>query len=254
MGMHTVVSIEQILHIIKKHIRLVSFVTLIITGLIWLLTVFLMTPQYQASAQVLVNRKQANAVVQTNQIQTDIQMINTYKDIIRNPIILDEVADKLKAKGDFSGNVKQLQQMITISNKENSQVFSVDVKAKNPYLASDIANQTVNTFKKKIGKIMSVNNISIISKAKPDKHVVSPSLKKNLLIGVMGGLILGVLLAILSEYLDKTVKDTQFIADELGLPNLGVVFEIPEATGRGTMGAQAGPKIADTKKQQRVRT
>lgn len=248
MGMHTVVSLEQILHVIKKHIRLVSLVTLLLTGLVWVVTAFLMTPQYQASAQVLVNRKQTNAVVQTNQIQTDIQMINTYKDIIRNPIILNQVAHDLRAKGDFSGNVKQLQQMITISNKENSQVFSVDVKAKNPYLAADVANQTVHIFKKKIGKIMSVNNISIISKAKPDKHVVSPNLKMNLLIGVMGGFIFSVLLALFSEYLDKTVKDVQFISEDLGLPNLGVVFEIPQTTDHGTQLPESHPETSETQK------
>ncbi len=240
--MNTVISIERILVILKKHFRLVGLITLLITGGVWAGTYFLMTPQYQASAQVLVNRKQSNTVVQANQIQTDIQMINTYKDIIRNPIILDDVVQNLRAKGDFTGNVQQLQKMITISNKENSQVFSVDVRAKNPYLAADIANETVEVFKKKIGKIMSVNNISIISKAKTDHRVVSPSLKKNLAVGLVGGFLIGLLLAILREYFDKTVKDVQFISETLDLPNLGLVFEIPESTKRQV------PKTAKTEK------
>jgi Capsular polysaccharide biosynthesis protein len=51
-----------------------------------------MTPKYTATTQLLVNQKNennANGQAYNNQ-QADIQVINTYKDIITSPVILKE--------------------------------------------------------------------------------------------------------------------------------------------------------------------
>lgn len=223
-----VISLGQVFRTLRKH--LIMIISLGVLGCIvaFGVTKFAMTPQYDSSALILVNQKNnVSQVQQYNQVQTDLQMINTYKDILTQPVILDQAAKDLQADGKYNGTAHDLASALTISNNENSQVVKVTARADSPYIAQDIANAVTTVFKAKITKIMpSAKNVSIISDAKLNKGKVSPRTTINLAVGLLAGLVLGVLLAFIRELTDTTVKSPEFITDTLGLPVLGSIYAI----------------------------
>src|SRR5699024_12271413 len=57
---------------------------------------FVIQQEYSSSVALLVNRKQdENTTAQLQNQQADVQMINTYKDIITRPVILETVVKNL---------------------------------------------------------------------------------------------------------------------------------------------------------------
>lgn len=219
------ISLVELFDVIKKRMSMIVSLGLIGLIIASIFTFFIITPQYSATTQVLVNRTTESAEgIQLNDINTNVQMINTYKDIIKGPVILDEVSQNLKT----NLTTGELAEKIQIITQDNSQVFSLTVTDESPYDAAEIANSVASTFQSEIGNIMNVDNVTIISEAIANTSPVSPNTPLNLVIGLLLGSMVGVGLAFVSEFLDKTVKDEKFISEQLGWTNLGKVSEMSE--------------------------
>lgn len=222
-----VISLGQIFAILRKHIIAIIVATCAGGVLAAAVTFLVMQPKYESTAMVLVNRKQTTAAGQYNDLQTDLQMINTYKDIITRDVVLNPVRKNLQKKGVVVGSTDDLANEITVSNNTNSQVMSVTAKADDPYTARSIVNETAEVFRSKITSIMTnAKNVTIISRGTLNKNAVSPRKKLNILIGLLAGLVVGILFAFLRELTDRTVKDPAFITDTLDLPLLGTITEV----------------------------
>lgn len=264
--MNEQIDLSQLWNVFKR-----SFIAMILLGVLGMAVAYFgakafIAPKYAASTSMLVNRKQDNnANMQLNAQQADIQIINTYKDIITRPVILRTVADDLtspqryvskKAKKAVYGTrynaitglqeryvVKEAQsaqyklkpakysnlteddlvKKVSVSNAQNSQVFTVNVRDTDPIRARDIANEISKVFKDKIASIMSVSNVSVVSKASSDSIPVSPRLNLMALMGLILGILIAFIGGLVRERTDQTIKDIDFITNELGLVNLGIV-------------------------------
>ncbi|MEC0344804.1 YveK family protein [Peribacillus frigoritolerans] len=224
--MEETISINDIFKTLKKRWKLIMLLTLIAALISGTISYFLLTPVYQSSTQILVNQKQSENQLDSTQIKSNIDMINTYSVIIKSPAILEKVIDELE----LDQSVDQLSQKITINSQENSQVFSLTVKDSSPTKAVEIANTVSSIFQKEIKDIMNVDNVSILAKAeiKENPTPVKPSPLLNIAIAVVVGLMAGVGLAFLLEYMDNTIRDEKDIETLLDLPLLGSIQKISQ--------------------------
>lgn len=207
-------------------ILVIAFGAAIVSAII---SFFFMTPIYQSSTQILVNqKKQEGAAIQLGEIQSNIQLTNTYKVIIKSPVILDRVNEKLN----LNMTAQALTKKINIANEKDSQVISVTAEDKDPKLARDIANATADVFKDEVAKIMNVDNVTVLSKAEvaENQSPIKPRPMLNVAIAFVVGLMASVGLAFLLEYLDNTVKKEEDVENLLGLPVLGIVARMDEET------------------------
>ncbi|MGG1397359.1 Wzz/FepE/Etk N-terminal domain-containing protein [Bacillus salipaludis] len=226
--MEETISLQELLQTLRKRLRLIlsiAFIAVLISGVV---SYFFLTPIYQASTQLLVNQsKNKDNLYNSNEVQTNLQLINTYNVIIKSPAILDLVIKDL----DLKMTANELTQKITVQNETNSQVVNVSVQDTNPIMAAKIANKTAATFQKEIVKIMSVDNVSILAKAAVAENPspIKPRPLLNVAIALVVGLMVGVGLAFLLEYFDNTVKAEQDIEKLVGLPVLGVIATMDES-------------------------
>ncbi|WP_349515811.1 YveK family protein [Leuconostoc suionicum] len=264
--MNNVLELRQLWQIIRKHFLSIVVMAIIGAAAGFGIAKFVIAPTYSASTSMLVNRSAddtSTATANLSDQQADVQLINTYKNLIISsnvlgavskelknpaPIVVQEAKDavyetladgtrrlvtpakkkitKPSTKTKYNLSVEELKSMISISNQTNSQVFSIDVKAKNPKLAADVANEVADAFKDKIGGFMKINNVSIVDAAKANKQPVAPNVKLFTLAGfvVLGGLTF--LYMLVKELSDTTIKSPDEISEAFGMTNLGIIGHV----------------------------
>jgi len=92
------------------------------------------------------------------------------------------------------------------------------------------------TAKTNLSKLARVANARVVDRAlQPDQHI-APRLSTNLALGLVGGLLLGLALAILRTRLDRTLRNVED-AEKLGLIVLGLLPKIDDKRGAGRRSA-----------------
>ena len=224
----TVIDLGRLLLTLKKN--LFSIIAWAVVGLIISLVVLFIfiEPKYSATTDILVNQKNDNVQTQYAAQQADLGAVTTYEDILKRSVILSPVLKEVKTRDNYKGSLGDLQKSVSVSNETNSKIISVTVTDKDAYTAADIANTVAKTFKEKIVKMMKIDNVTIVSSAKPNATPVFPKKTLGVLVGIVLGALIGVTIAIVRELTDKTVKDMDFLTDEVGLTSLGTVFHIED--------------------------
>ncbi|WP_161515001.1 YveK family protein [Priestia megaterium] len=230
--MEETISLRDLFAVLRKRLWLIVLITIIAATVSAIISFFVLTPVYESKTQILVNQaKSDEQLYNTQAVQTNVQLINTYNDIIKSPAILDKVIKELK----LDGSAASLSGQIQVTSAQNSQVAQIVVQDTSAKRATDIANTTASVFQKEVPKIMNVDNVKVLSKATvgESSSPVKPQPLLNVAIAIVVGLMVGIGLSFLLEYLDNTVKTEQDIENLLELPVMGVVTtikDVPKAT------------------------
>ncbi|WP_239732898.1 Wzz/FepE/Etk N-terminal domain-containing protein [Mammaliicoccus sp. P-M55] len=217
--MEDTIDLSKLFAILKKNIKYIIILPIVFLILSMVITFVFMTPKFSASTQVLVNQKEADSQMMAQEVQSNLQLVNTYSEIIKSPRILDKVSKNLKGK--YSS--KELSGMLTVSNQAESQILNISVENESRENAGKVANEIANVFSKEVSDIMNVDNVSILSKADNNGSKVSPKPLINAVVGVFLGLIVALILIFLKEILDKRIKTEDDVEKELNLPVLGTI-------------------------------
>ncbi|MHA6250714.1 YveK family protein [Oceanobacillus sp. CAU 1775] len=252
--MEETISLKEIFNVIKKRFLLIASITLVAAIIAAVISYFVLTPTYQSSSQFIVNQSQTDQTVpyNVNDIRANVEIINTYNVIITSPAILGVVIEELNLPYSVAG----LSSNISVSNAQNSQVVTVTATDENPALAVDIANTTVAVFQDRIQEFMNVDNVNVLTEAQLSSNPtpVAPNPLLNIAIALVLGVMLGVGLAFLLEYLDNTITTEDDIDKHLGLTVLGVIsmmdaddVQPSQASFRNNKGKRGGYNVTQKK-------
>ena len=229
--MEETISLMEIIELLKKRWALILSAILFCWSLASIYSLMIADREYKSSAQ-LVAKLSPNSDIQSlsnnlNDVNFNLQMINTYKDFVNSNVVLDEAHKILVDKIAFEGTPSDIRSMLSVEQNTNSQMFSIAAVSDSPRISMEVANAVAEVFKEQSIDVLAVDKVSIMSEAPVNMTPVSPNVKLNLLIGSVLGLMIGVGITFLMELLDKTVKNAKFSQEKLGLPVLG---ELPQMT------------------------
>ncbi|WP_206109320.1 Wzz/FepE/Etk N-terminal domain-containing protein [Paenibacillus sp. HB172176] len=218
-------ELRQYLAIIrKKLVFIVVFVAVcVIAAAVY--SLYFKDKLYEASTKIIVNQSQAQLAtgqLDLNQINSNIKMIDTYKEIIKTPAILDKVAAQYP---DLGFTPTQLARKVSVSSVNNTQVMTLVVQDVDYRKAAETVNAISLIFQEEIQHIFQVENVSILNQAKldGDPGPVSPNVPLNIAIAFVVSLMLAVGAVFLLEYMDDTIKTEDDVREFLGQPTLAMI-------------------------------
>ncbi|MFI2857095.1 YveK family protein [Paenibacillus sp. JSM ZJ436] len=225
-------ELRDIFQIIRKRIWLIILIIILVSSLVGAYSVFIKQPVFEASTKIVVNQTPGQTTVSQlnlNEINTNIQMINTYKEIIKTPAILEQVVASYPK---FQITADALSSKVNVSSVNNTQVMTVVVRDQSYVKAAEMANAISRVFETEIQKIFNVQNVSILNEAKTEPAVrpspVEPNIVLNMAIGFILSLMIGIGLAFVLEYLDDTIKSEEDVRAFLDVPTLAMITRVSE--------------------------
>jgi capsular polysaccharide biosynthesis protein len=224
-------DLRDYIKIIRKRIWLIAIIVVVSCLSVGILSYFFIQPTYEASTKLIVNksddRQGALNQVDINTVNLNIRLIDTYKEIIKTPRIMDKVVQE---HPEFNLTTDQLIKRVEVNSVNNTQVMTLVVQDKSYEKAANIVNAVSKAFQNEIPSIMKVDNVSLLNEAKLSDHPqpVKPNPELNIAISLVVSLMIALGITFLLEYLDDTIKTEEDIQAVLGLPTLTAITRMKE--------------------------
>ncbi|WP_201319224.1 YveK family protein [Paenibacillus sp. EPM92] len=221
-------ELKEYFSIIKKRIWMLVVIVLVSCITTGIVSYFYIKPVYSATTKLIVNKSSEISGIETlntDIVRLNIMLVNTYKEIIKTPAIMDQVAEQYP---DLELTSEQLTEKIKVSSVNDTQVITLTAEDYSHAKAVAVVNAVSEVFKNQIPHIMKVDNVMILNEAKTQDHPVpvKPKPELNLAISFVVSLMVTIGIIFLLEYLDDTIKTEADVQQILELPVLVTIHKI----------------------------
>ena len=215
------IDVFHLLKILWKRKILVALVAIVAGALAFAYSAFIVKPEFTSTTRIyVVNRNQGDKPGLTNQdLQAGSYLVKDYREIILSQDVLEKVTSDLKL--DLSP--KGLASKIKVTVPVDTRIVSISVNDRVPEEASRIANSLREVAAEKIISITRVSDVTTLEEARPAIAPSSPNIRRNTIIGLLGGTVFMIIAVLIVELVDTRVKRPEDIEDVMQIALLGVV-------------------------------
>ena len=230
-------GLRDYLLLVRKSWILILFITLLVFAgtTAWSFT---RTPIFRASTQLYISvRTGDSSAVDMSQGSNFVrQEITSYVAIVDKSIIVDRVVDEL----DLSESGDELAQQIKADSTPNSVLVNIHVDDPDPQRAALIANKTGEVFADVISNNLEQSDNGAPTRVQVDttqpavvpNSPTSPNVKRNLALGLLGGVGLGFGIVVLRVLLETRVRSKSDIEALTDFPIVGMIGKDPDSEKR----------------------
>lgn len=194
-------SFKVLYKIFTRRIIWLAMMCVLATLIAGLYTMTAQKKAYMSSTQVLV--VQNTSAVNVNQLQTNRELIRTFKELILSDDMLSRVSQELD---DVS--VELLESMISVDMSDESQSFKIVTRGSSPKQNALVANTVRAQLQQDIAQYYGGNvELKNISEAKPSTKIIAKSVMYNVVWGNIIAFILYGFVAMGMELADRSIKD-----------------------------------------------
>ncbi|MBL4934987.1 polysaccharide biosynthesis tyrosine autokinase [Clostridium sp. YIM B02515] len=222
-------ELREYLLILKKRWMLILVITFITTSSSAVFSFFIIKPMYKSDISVIIGKVGTDGKSQPvsyDDILMYQMLVKTYSGLASSRTVAEDVINKLKLKV----TPEQFEKMITINSNSDTEFLNITVRSKDPEEAMLIANQLAKSLKEVSISVKKMDDVQILDPAQLPTAPDSPRPVFNISIAFFLGLAASIVLILLIEYLDNTVKTQEDIEKLARVPVIGIIPNEGETT------------------------
>ena len=219
-------EIREYLGIIKRRFWIVLLITIVAVTVTAICNKFLLKDIYEANTKLFVSKQTSNNEAMVyNDLLIGQSLVKDYRELAKSRTVSERVVKELRDEGKLKENInpKELSEKISVNLCGETRVIEIKVEDESPTKARDLANKAADVFKSRAKELMKIETVEIVDTAILPDSPVKPKRARNIAISGFIGLMLGLGLIFLLEYMDNTIKTPEDVEKYLGLPVIGAI-------------------------------
>ena len=218
------INIRDFLNYLKKYVLVIVAVALVLIIGVFIYDKSIKKPLYTTYTTIILtksNETQTGTTITQNDILLNQKLVETYSKIIKSKLVLEQVISETGV----TYTAEELSENVSVEAYENTEMLKISVTDQDPELAANIANSIAQVFSGEIAKIYQINNISVVDVAVTPEEVSNNTLKRDLLLALFISIFGTIGVVFVVYYFDDTVKLTDNLEEEIGMPVVAKVFK-----------------------------
>ena len=219
------IDLLELLRVLWSKIGYVILAALALGLLMVLVSKVFMKPQYESTTKMYVLSKQDSSTVTSGDLQASSLLTKDYAELIQSRQVVETVIAQLNLDLTY----EEFLNKITVTTQNDTRILSITVKDEDPYVASQMADAIRVAAADHIQNVMNTEAVNVVDEANIPDEPVSPSIKKNGLIGAIAGAFIAIVIIIIVYLTNDTIQTSEDVERYLGVSTLGI---IPLAEGQ----------------------
>ena len=212
------IDLLELLFAFRRRILWIVLAAILGGGISFAGTRVLMTPMYESTTTMLVLTSETT-LSSLSELQLGTQLTNDYEILTKSRAVLETVIENLNLNLGY----EQLNNMVSISNPEDSRIMEITLTYPDPEEAKTIVDEIASVTSEFIGDQMEGIPPKIIDQGEVPSGPSSPSVSRNTLLGILLGIVVSCGIITVITVMDDTIKTEEDIEYYLGIPTLASV-------------------------------
>lgn len=211
------IDLKELLLTLKAKWKFITLTTIIVGIVSGAFTIGFIDKKYSSTSRIYLKPKVTEGMVDYSTVNSNDKMVNNYVEIMKGDTVLSAVA------GNVGVEDSVVKEALSVGAETNTQIIKVTATTTDAGLSQAIVQNTIDVFYREMQTTLQIDNIAILDEAKINETPVSPSLTKNIEIGILLGLVGSCGVVFVQFMLDTRIKNKDQVEQYLGVPALGVV-------------------------------
>ena len=251
-------TIKDLIFLFLGHIWWIICAAVVGAAGTFLVSSYVIPQQFQSNISMYVKnsekQNQEQQGINNNDLTVSKSLVSTYIFILNNDVVMDEVENQLAKEY----TEEELSRYFTLKNGkvtdtslkacfsmtavDETEVLKITATTQNAELSASLCNIMADVAPQFLIRVVGAGSVEKIGDAKIYDTPVSPNVTKNTAIGFAAGAMLAILVILVIDFFDNTIKDSSELGEHFQKPMIGEIQSIGGKVKKKDRGTSADRK------------
>lgn len=210
------IDLKELFFELLGHWKILLLSTVLVALIAFMYCRFLVTPQYESTAELYVLSK-STSITSLTDLQVGTNLTSDYLEVVVERPVLEQVIENLDLDEDYYS----LKSKITVTNPSDTRFLQITVTDADNDRAKLIADEMAEVVRAFIGEKMGQDEPTLISYGYADWNAVSPNTSRNTMLGALLGFLLAAAVVVITYLLNDSIMAPEDLENKVHLNVLG---------------------------------